>query len=121
MAFGLRDSVELMAAEMELGEVRVSGGGASSELWLRIIADVIGLPVRVVGTAESAAHGAAILAAVGAGAFGSVAEACETAVEVGEVTEPGPDARMYDDIYGVYRDLYPTLRDSFHRLSAMDT
>ena len=52
VAFGLRDSVELMAAEMELGEVRVSGGGASSDLWLRIIADVIGLPVRVVGTAE---------------------------------------------------------------------
>ena len=64
VAFGLRDSVELMAAEMKLGEVRVSGGGASSDLWLRIIADVIGLPVRVVGTAESAAHGAAILAAV---------------------------------------------------------
>ncbi len=121
VAFGLRDSVELMAAEMELGEVRVSGGGASSELWLRIIADVIGLPVRVVGTAESAAHGAAILAAVGAGAFGSVAEACETAVEVGDVTEPGPDTGMYDDVYGVYRDLYPALRDSFHRLSAMDT
>ena len=121
VAFGLRDSVELMAAEMELGEVRVSGGGASSELWLRIIADVIGLPVRVVGTAESAAHGAAILAAVGAGAFGSVAEACETAVEVGDVTEPGPDTGMYDDVYGVYRDLYPALRQSFHRLSAMDT
>jgi xylulokinase len=120
VAFGLRDSVELMAAEMELGEVRVSGGGASSDLWLRIIADVIGLPVRVVGTAESAAHGAAMLAAVGAGAFDSVAEACEVAVEVGEITEPGQDAAVYDEVYLVYRDLYPALRDSFHRLSELD-
>ena len=121
VAFGLRDSVELMAAEMELGEVRVSGGGASSDLWLRIIADVIGLPVRVVGTAESAAHGAAMLAAVGAGAFDSVAEACDAAVELGEFTEPGPDGAVYDEVYRVYRDLYPALRVSFHRLSGLDT
>jgi len=121
VAFGLRDSVELMAAEMELGEVRVSGGGASSDLWLRIIADVIGLPVRVVGTAESAAHGAAMLAAVGAGAFDSVAEACEAAVELGEITEPGADAGIYTDVYGIYRDLYPVLREPFHRLAGLDT
>jgi xylulokinase len=121
VAFGLRDSVELMAAEMELGEVRVSGGGASSDLWLRIIADVIGLPVRVVGTAESAAHGAAILAAVGAESFDSVAEACEAAVELGEITEPGADAGIYTDVYGVYRDLYPVLREPFHRLAGLDT
>jgi xylulokinase len=119
VAFGLRDSVELMAAEMELGEVRVSGGGASSDLWLRIIADVIGLPVRIVGTAESAAHGAAMLAAVGVGAFESVGEACETAVEVGEITEPGQDAAIYDGMYRIYRDLYPSLREPFHRLSAL--
>ena len=121
VAFGLRDSVELMAAEMELGEVRVSGGGASSDLWLRIIADVIGLPVRVVGTAESAAHGAAMLAAVGAGAFDSVAEACEAAVELGEITEPGADAGIYTDVYGIYRDLYPVLREPFHGLAGLDT
>lgn len=121
VAFGLRDSVELMAAEMQLGEVRVSGGGASSDLWVRIIADVIGLPVRVVGTAESAAHGAAMLAAVGAGPFRSVAEACEAAVELGEVTEPGGDAAAYTDVYRVYRDLYPALSDSLHRLSGLDT
>ena len=120
VAFGLRDSVELMAAEMELGEVRVSGGGASSDLWLRIIADVIGLPVRVVGTAESAAHGAAILAATGAGVFGSVAEACNVAVELGEITEPGADTATYDALYPVYRGLYPALRESFHQLSTFD-
>ena len=120
VAFGLRDSVELMAAEMELGEVRVSGGGASSDLWLRIIADVIGLPVRVVGTAESAAHGASMLAAVGAGAFDSVADACAAAVELGEFTEPGSNVEVYTDVYRVYRDLYPALRDSFHHLSGLD-
>jgi xylulokinase len=121
VAFGLRDSVELMAAEMPLGEVRVSGGGASSDLWLRIIADVLDRPVRVVGTAESAAHGAALLAATGAGAFGSVAEATAVAVAVGDPIEPTADAAAYSELYPIYRELYSALRNSFGRLTELDT
>ena len=102
---------------VEVPEEFVGGSG----LWLRIIADVIGLPVRVVGTAESAAHGAAMLAAVGAGAFDSVGEVCEAAVELGGITEPGLDVEVYTDVYRAYRDLYPALADSFHRLSGLDT
>lgn len=120
VAFGLKDSVELLATMTQLGEVRISGGGAQSDLWLQIIADVTGLPVRVVGTPEGAAHGAALLAATGLGAYTSVAEACTAAVEVGPVVEPGADAAIYSDEYGIYRDLYPSLRASFHDLAKFD-
>ncbi len=120
VAFGLRDMVELMADAIELGETRVSGGGAASGVWLQVIADVLDRPIRVVGTAESAAHGAAILAAVGAGGFGSVAEACDAAVVLGDVVEPGGHAGVYAEAYGVYRDLYPALRSSFARLGELD-
>jgi len=41
-------------------------------------------------------------------------------VELGEITEPGPDATTYDEMYPVYRGLYPALRESFHRLSTLD-
>jgi xylulokinase len=121
VTFGLRDSVELMDAEVSLDEVRVSGGGAASALWLQIIADVLDRPVRVVGTAESAAHGAAILAATGAGGFGSVAEACDAVVEVGPEVAPGGDAARYGEMYQLFQELYPVLRTSFHRLSRIDT
>ncbi|NNC75010.1 MAG: xylulokinase, partial [Acidimicrobiia bacterium] len=121
VAFGLRDSVDLMARQLDLGEVRVSGGGASSPVWLQVVADVLDRPVRVVGTAESAAHGAAILAAAGTGGFASVAEACNAAVELGDIIEPSSSAAAYDDVYGVYRDLYPALRESFHRLTGLDS
>jgi xylulokinase len=121
VAFGLKDSVELIATMTQLGEVRISGGGAHSDVWLQIIADVTGLPVRVVGTAEAAAHGAALLAATGVGAFTSVGEACATAVEVGPPVNPGEDADIYADVYGIYRDLYPSLRTSFHDLARFDT
>ena len=120
VAFGLRDSIELMPAGTELGEVRVSGGGAGSDTWLRIIAAVLDRPVRVVGSAESAAHGAALLAATGAGDFATVQEACDAAVEVGPVLQPGPEARRYEEAYAVYRSLYPELRETFARLSALD-
>ena len=120
VAFGLRDSFELLSAEVDLGEVRVSGGGASSDVWLGILADVLARPLRIVGTAESAAHGAAILAATGAGAFASVTEACDAAVELGDVIEPSGAAASYVEAYGVYRDLYPQLQRTFPRLAALD-
>jgi xylulokinase len=121
VAFGLKDSVELIATMTQLGEVRISGGGAQSSVWLQIIADVTGLPVRVVGTSEGAAHGAALLAATGVGAFNSVGEACATAVEVGPPVEPGEDVDIYADLYGIYRAIYPSLRASFHDLARFDT
>ena len=121
VAFGLKDSAELISAATDVGEVRVSGGGASSPAWLQIVADVMNLPLRVVGTEEAAAHGAALLAATGAGAFGSVAEASSYAVEVGVPIEPTRNAAIYADAYGTYRDLYPALRAAFHRSARLDT
>lgn len=120
VAFGLKDSVELIATMTDLGEVRISGGGASSPVWLQIIADVTNLPVRVVGTPEGAAHGAALLAAVGAGAFGSVAEASTYAVETGAPIEPGADSGRYGEAYDTYRGLYPALRSTFHRSADLE-
>jgi xylulokinase len=79
------------------------------------------LPLRVVGTEEAAAHGAALLAATGAGAFGSVAEASSYAVDVGAPIEPTIDTAIYGDAYGTYQDLYPALRVAFHRSARLDT
>jgi len=120
VAFGLRDIAELIKSLTDLGEVRISGGGASSTTWLQIIADVMDAPVHVVGTSEAAAHGAALLAATGAGAFGSVAEAVDGAVQVQGHAEPSSDTSLYNDAYGTYRDLYPALRTSFHELADLE-
>ena len=120
VSFGLRDAAELVRTVAPLGEVRASGGGASSPLWLQILADVFGVPVRVVGTPEAAAHGAALLAATGAGAFASVGEATAESVEVGPSIDPGPDRLVYEDAYGMYVDGYPALRELSHRLSTLD-
>lgn len=65
-------------------------------------------------------YGAALLAAVGAGVFGSVREAAEACVRVQSVVEPDPDhARRYDEAYAVYRQLYPALRPVFPAIARL--
>ena len=71
VAYGLRDSLELLrelGVEPEAG--RASGGGARSELWLKIVASVLGIPIERTAVEEGAAYGAALLGGVAAGVFG---------------------------------------------------
>ncbi len=116
VACGLRDNLALMA-EVGLdavGEVRLSGGGAQSPLWRQIVADVLGVDLRAVGTSEGAARGAALLAGVGAGVWPSVEAACAAAVELGETTPADPrTGAAYDPIYRRFRDHYPALAPLF--------
>jgi xylulokinase len=119
VAFSLRDAFELVreTSPEPLRDLRASGGGTNSELWKQIIADVLGVPISLTRTAEGVATGAAILAAVGAGWYPGVVEACDTMVEVTSTTTPGPDAGAYDKAYAVYRGLYPALKASFADLA----
>jgi xylulokinase len=115
VAFGLRDSFELMknAGLSPINQVRASGGGVKSALWRQILADVLQAEIVTINTAEGAAYGAAILAAVGTGAFGSVETACTQLIQVTGRTTPGMDTAVYDQIYPLYRQLYPALKPTF--------
>jgi xylulokinase len=114
VAFGLRDSLELMKSlGLDVRTVRAQGGGARSPLWRQILADVLGAEVAVPEAEEGAALGAALLAGVGAGVWSSVAETAPLAGRVRESIQPGPDAPRYDEIYPRYRALYPALAPEF--------
>ncbi len=116
VAFGLRDSLDLIR-ELDptrpgtpaLG--RVSGGGARSELWLRIVASVLELPLERVAVDEGAAFGAAILGGVAAGVWPDVHAAVAATVKPGARIEPVPAwADVYREKRARYRALYPALR-----------
>lgn len=123
VTFGLRDSFELIrnAGNTDLTEVRASGGGTRSPEWRQILADVLNADVRTVATAEGAAQGAALLAAVGAGWFADAAEASGAWLRLDPPTSPGADAAIYEELYSDYRTLYPALKDTMHSLSALPT
>jgi xylulokinase len=112
VAYGLRDSLELLC---ELGvdprDGRVSGGGARSELWLRILASVLGLPIRRTTADEGSAYGAALLGGVAAGVFRDVHEAVATCVRLLDPVDPDPEwVDAYEHGYRRFQLLYPALR-----------
>lgn len=123
VAFGLRDSFELMkeVGLADITQVRVSGGGARSPLWRQILADVLDVELVTVNTTEGAAYGAALLAATGAGIFADVASACAAAIQLTGHTAPGPARAAYRQLYPLYRDLYPALRPSFSAVARIVT
>ena len=112
VAYALRDSLELIRGlGVEPESARVSGGGSRSELWLRIVASVLDLPLERTAAEEGAAYGAALLGGVAAGVFGDVHEAVAATVRVTGAVEPEPAWReAYADGYARFRELYPALR-----------
>ena len=118
VSFGLRDSFELMinAGLENITQARVTGGGARSPLWRQILADVLGVEIVTVNAAEGAAYGAALLAATGAGAFQSVESACDETIQVTGATRPGESRTIYNELYPLYRNLYPALKPTFNSI-----
>jgi xylulokinase len=116
VAFGLKDSFTLIreAGLGEIRQVRASGGGTKSALWRQILASVLETELVTVNTTEGAAFGAALLAAVGAGAWPDVPSACSEAVRItGRVAPLEAQVEAYRRAYPVYRGLYPALRSTF--------
>lgn len=121
VAFGLRDGLELMrgAGLATISQIRASGGGLRSPLWRQILADVLQTEIVTVNTTEGAAYGAAVLALVGVGVYGSVEEACAALVRVTGRTEPGENTAVYSQLYPIYQQLYPALKPTFTALASI--
>jgi xylulokinase len=101
-------------------EMLAVGGGGSSPLWRQMLADVYDCPVKTVVSKEGGALGVAILAGVGAGIYGSVQEACNTMIRYSEPQAPDKAAGAeYEKFYGVYKDLYPKLKESYGVLAGL--
>jgi xylulokinase len=125
IAYELR--LHLEGVEQALGipleQVVAVGGGARSEHWCQIVADVTGKPVYHAAVPEAAALGAAVLAAAGAGLYPSVSAAAQAmAAWLPGALAPRPEQhQFYSDLYHqVYRGLYPALRESLNHLETLN-
>ena len=100
--------------------MRISGGGGKSAFWRQVIADVLQKPVVTLETQEGSAYGAALLAMVGTGAYGSVPEACRSMIrETSSVMPRATESDLYQKCYTTYSSLYPALRPIFQRIVAL--
>lgn len=107
LTFSLRENVEFVKqAGFETGVLRSIGGGAKSDFWLQMKADVIGLPVERPAVTEAATLGAAMLAAVGVGDFASLEESSERLYRLERAFQPNCEAHAsYQAPYNAYLDL----------------
>ncbi|AHY47754.1 Sugar (pentulose and hexulose) kinase [Rubrobacter radiotolerans] len=94
------------------------GGGSRSSLWCQILADVLKRPVSVAREAESTCLGSGMLAAAACGLHPSIKEAAEAMSGTKAHYEPdGKRSVHYDELYSVYKDLYPSLRSVFPKIT----
>jgi xylulokinase len=115
VAFSLRDSFTIFEEmRVPVRSIRLGGGGARSNLWRQIQADVYGHEVEIVEAEEGAAYGAAILAGVGAALWPSVDAACNAVIRVTERVPARPDVvSKMNASYAAYRRVYPATRAIF--------
>jgi xylulokinase len=120
VAFAFRQMAEIVGeAGSPIREVIAVNGGAKSPLWRKIFADVLGVPVRYRPASGGTVLGAAYLARVGAGDTKGFEE-IEGWLEKPIDTVPSARAgAIYDQQYGVFRDLYGRLRESFGMLAGV--
>jgi len=115
VAYMLRRNLEMLAdAGATADEVHSHGGGARSDLWCRIKADVVGMPVVTLEGDDAAIRGGAMLAGVATGAFADLEEACAAMVTPRSRYLPDPVAQaIYEIGYRRYRELFDALRPAF--------
>ena len=111
----------IAAAGARIDGLVLSGGAARNPAWHQLKADATGLEVIVPRVAETAALGAAITAAAGAGAYPGLVAATRAMFAIERRLVPDPAARAaYDRVYAGYVELYPALADAFHRLGRFE-
>jgi xylulokinase len=121
VTFGMRDALEILR-EMGIAvrEVRASGGGARSEFWRQLQADIYNAPVVLTNATEGPAYGVALLAGVGTGVWKTVEEACRECIkQTKKITPNKKRAAFYEPYYGTYRQLYGDLKDRFSQIAGL--
>ena len=112
ICFGLKDCLEIIQSVCgDITHAKVIGGGAKSEVWLQLLADILNIKINTIDSSEGGAFGAAILAMVGDGEYQSVEEACNKLIHITNTYEPNPtNVKWYEQKYARYQRIYEQVK-----------
>jgi len=118
VAFAIRDNVEIARRQsLSIAGSTLCGGGAKSELWQKILCNVLNVDITLLQTEQGPGYGAAMLALVGCGAYADVKACANAFVKPKKTITPDPViAARYEEQYRKYKEIYPTLKDLFKTL-----
>jgi len=116
--FQARSCIEYQEKEgMQISEVRATGGGAKSEFWLQLKANIFGKKVISPHAAGGSPLGAAMLAGVGTKIYKDIEESVEKTYRVERTYLPQKEIeRQYTKLYKIWREIYPTLKNLLHKI-----
>ena len=109
LTYYFRHGLNVMeGAGIHIREYRMAGGGARSDAWMQITADILGKQLVRPKRVDASALGAAILAGIGSGMYQSAQQAVDALVQIDRVFEPDLRCqRLYDEQFARYGLLYP--------------
>ncbi len=112
VCYEMRLNVErLNECGIKIKSLRAVGGGAKSDVWLQMKADILGIPVTRLGSEEAGAVGSAMLTGIAAGVFEDLKQAADIMVSVKNTYFPRPEVhKAYEDPYQRYKCLYNAVR-----------
>jgi FGGY-family pentulose kinase len=118
-ALGTRHLLEDAARfGLSIERIFAGGGGAQSQLWMQIHADVLGQPIYLSQDPQACALGSAIVAATHAGLWDDLESAARAMVKIDRTIEPNRAHRtVYDNLFGEYQATYDALRPLMHARS----
>lgn len=115
VAFAIRDSFEVIwSLGIDVKRSMICGGGSKSKLWLKIMANVLGIGLDLPETEQGPGYGGAMLAMVTCGLYPDVKSAAKSLIKIKGSIEPDPElVQLYDEKYKRFREIYPACRELF--------
>ncbi len=117
IVYSIRDIYEIITSYgISIRHFRTTGGLSKSDFFNQIKADIIGIPVEVPYISDGELVGAACIGALGMGVYRDIKEASSAMYKARRTLYPDPIKKeRYDELFSLYRELYPSLAPKFHR------
>ncbi len=118
VAFAIRQNLEVARSMgVKIDRSTVCGGGARSELWCRILCNVLNIPLDIPKTEEGPGYGGAMLAMVGTGRYSDPEECAKAMLSVQKTVLPDPElTARYEIQYRKFEKIYPAIKNLFQEL-----
>ncbi len=118
VAFAIKENLEIAKSMgVNIEKSTVCGGGARSRIWLKILANVLNMPLEIPKTEEGPSFGGAMLAMVATGEYGSVEDCAKSLLSVKDTIYPNAEiAARYAEQYEKFEKIYPALKGIFKEI-----
>ncbi|MBO4367453.1 MAG: carbohydrate kinase [Clostridia bacterium] len=112
VAYEMRLNYDALAGSgIRFDRINATGGGARSKVWMQMKADILGIPITALKTADAGTVGSAMLTGIAVGVYGSLEDAAAHMVKETEVYRPRPEMHeRYMKVYERYKGVYSAVR-----------